>query len=188
MGTPPRRSRTAGGISDEAVEDATGRKWSTWFTILDRAGAAKRDHRGIVSILAEQHDVAPWWRQMITVAYEQARGLRAVHEKPGGYEIGRSKTVAVGVARLFEAWSDPSVRRVWLADPDFTVRKSTPDRSIRITWVDDLTDVDVYFWPKGGDKTQVSVQHKKLADPRAAERAKAYWSRQLDQLAGLFRG
>lgn len=151
MGTPPRRSRSAGGISDDAAKSATGKK-----------------------------------RQMITVAYEQERGLREVHEKPGGYEIGRSKTVPVGVAHVFEAWSDPVVRRVWLADPDFTVRKSTPERSMRITWIDGSTHVDVYFWPKGDAKTRVSVQHKKLGDPRAAERAKAYWSRQLLQLGELF--
>lgn len=60
------------------------KKWNQWFAILDKAGAKKMTHQEIVKFLNSQHDVGPWWQQMVTVTYEQARGLREKHEKPGG--------------------------------------------------------------------------------------------------------
>jgi len=43
------------------------------LAILDKAGAKKMDHKQIVAYLSEQHQVGPWWQQMVTVGYEQAR-------------------------------------------------------------------------------------------------------------------
>ena len=42
-----------------------------------------------------------------------------------------------------------------------TVRKATLDKSIRVTWNDGRSSVEVYFWIKGTDKSQVAVQHSK---------------------------
>src|SRR5437660_241351 len=71
-------------MSDEAVQSKTGKNWSRWFKHLDAAGAKKMTHQEIAAHLTEKHDVRPWWTQMIAVTYEQARGLRQVHEKPEG--------------------------------------------------------------------------------------------------------
>jgi hypothetical protein len=156
-------------IGDDAVHARTGKNWNAWFRILDRAGAKKMDHKQIVAHLRTNYELSPWWQQSVTVAYEQARGLRDLHEKPAGYEIGRSKTVAVRPETAYKAWSLLRTRRRWLQDPEFSVRKSTPNRSMRITWVDDKTHVDVMFWDKGDkerDKCQVTVQHSKLRSAR----------------------
>lgn len=48
-------------------------------TLLDKAGAKKMSHQEIANHLHTKHDVAPWWTQMVTVTYEQARGLRQKH-------------------------------------------------------------------------------------------------------------
>src|SRR5216117_1433710 len=88
-GSTPKR------MSDAAVVRATGKKWAEWFAILDKAGAKKLTHQQIVAVLAKKHGLAPWWQQMVTVTYEQARGLRKVHERPDGYSISRSKTLPV---------------------------------------------------------------------------------------------
>jgi hypothetical protein len=69
-------------MSDEAVEAKTGKTWSRWFKHLDAAGARKMTHQEIVAHLRDKHDVRPWWQQMVAVTYEQARGLREIHEKP----------------------------------------------------------------------------------------------------------
>jgi hypothetical protein len=74
-------SRPAG-ISNEAVKARTGRTWPEWFAILDEAGAPVVGHKGIVTLLTKYHRVGHWWRQMITVAYEQERGLREKHQTP----------------------------------------------------------------------------------------------------------
>lgn len=119
---------------------------------------------------------------MITVGYEQARSLRVKHQRPGGFEISSSKTVNVPVARRFQAFHDSAVRARWLKDGGFTIRKATPPKSLRITWVDGETHLDVNLYPKGEAKSYVSLQHGKLPDSRAAGKFKAYWSQQLDRL------
>src|SRR5690348_6214433 len=163
-------------MSDAAVQAQTGKTWPEWFTILDAAGAQNMTHQEIVAVLHEQHGVGPWWRQMVTVEYERERGLRERHEKPDGYEISVSKTIAVPVADLYEAWIDASIRKRWLPDAEFTVRKATPCKSVRITWPDGNKKVEVMFYPKGKAKCQVTVQHGKLPDADAGVKMKAYWA------------
>lgn len=92
----------AAGISNDAVEAKTGKTWQEWFKILDAAGAVKPGHKEIVAYLAENYKVSPWWRQMVTVAYEQERGLRRKHETPQGFQMSASKTIAVPVSNLFK--------------------------------------------------------------------------------------
>jgi uncharacterized protein YndB with AHSA1/START domain len=120
---------------------------------------------------------------MVTVGYEQARGKRKKHQKPGGYEIGKSKTLAAPVEDVYAAWRDARKRARWMADPGFTIRKAAPDRSLRITWVDGATGVTVSFHAKDAGKCQVVVQHGKLASQEEAESKKAYWGRELEKLA-----
>jgi len=172
--TPPDR------MSDSAVQTKTGKTWSEWFSILDSAGAQSRTHKEIVALLAP-HGVGPWWRQMVTVTYEQARGMREKHQTPSGYTANASRTVAVPVDRLFEAWSDEALRRRWLPDAELTIRKATPGKSLRISWGDG-TNVDVGLLAKGDSRSQIAVEHAKLPDAEAVGRAKDYWKRALDRL------
>src|SRR5947209_8445545 len=109
-------------MRDEAVLKATGKDWKSWFGILDKAGANTLTHREIVAILAKSHDVGSWWRQMVTVEYERARGLRVKHETAQGFSITASKTMHVPVAKLYKAWATPAARRAWLDESDLTVR------------------------------------------------------------------
>jgi len=134
--------------------------------------------------LYRNRGVPDWWCQMVTVGYEQARGLRQKHQKASGYAISGSKTVQAPLAALFEAWADPKSRR-WLKDWKLEVRKATPGKSMRITWVDRATHLDVNSYFKGKNKSLVSVQHSKLADAKQAGRMKTYWAGSLDRLAGL---
>jgi hypothetical protein len=170
------------GISDEAVKAATGNDWASWFQILDEAGAQAMDHKAIVAYLVERENVGPWWQQMITVTYEQARGLREKHEKPSGYQISRSKTFTSQAERVYSAWKDERQRALWLPDPNFTIRTDSPNKSLRITWIDGFTSLDVNFYDKGSAKCQVTVQHSKLNDAVQAEAMKVYWGEALERL------
>ncbi len=169
-------------MSHAAVQTKTGKNWQQWFEILDAAGARKMDHKGIVRVLNDRYKVEPWWRQMVAVTYEQARGLREKHQKPGGYEISVSKTVASRLTDLFEAWTEEKTRRRWLRDHALTIRNATPHKSLRITWTDGVTHLDVNFYTKGDAKNLVVVQHGKLPDAKAAATMKAYWSEALGRL------
>jgi hypothetical protein len=177
-------SESSQAISDEAVRAKTGKAWPEWFAILDAAGATNMSHKEIVAYLNEQHGVGPWWQQMVTVTYEQARSLRQKHEMPNGYQISRSKTIAVPLAALYDAWQDEATRWRWLPEVSLHIRKATEGKTMRIVWSDNTT-LDVSFYPKGEHKTQVTVQHNKLANAAEAERMKAYWTERLNSLKAI---
>ena len=167
-------------IGDEAVRKRTGKPWAEWFAILDQAGAKKRAHKEIVAIL-DEYDIGGWWQQMVTVAYEQDRGLRHTHQKPEGFEISSSKTIDVAVGELFAAWEDKKLRAKWLKEK-ITIRKATKNQSLRVTWPDGNNAVSVNFYPKGKDKSQLAVQHGKLQDAAEAQRKKKFWTAALEKL------
>ena len=130
------------GISSAAVKKATDRTWTQWLTLLDKAGARKKSHREIAEFLHAHHALASWWAQMVAVGYEQARGRRQKHQKPDGFEVSVSRTIAAPVAAAFAAWKDAAQREKWLPRTPLAIRKATPHKSIRIRW---------------GDGTQLSV-------------------------------
>lgn len=170
------------GIGDKAVEAATGKNWKRWFSLLDKAGAGKRTHKEIVAIVRDRYGVGPWWQQMVTVAYEQARGLREKHERPEGFQISRSKTVSVPLSKLYTAWHDAKLRNRWIGDGPLVIRRASPNKSMRITWCDKKTSVEANFYAKGNAKALVTVQHSKLPDAKRSEQMKKYWGKTLDRL------
>ncbi|MBI1854231.1 MAG: hypothetical protein HYR85_28160 [Planctomycetes bacterium] len=176
------------GLSDAAVFAKTGKHWEEWFALLDKAGAKKMNHSAIAAHLHDDLGCPGWWSQMVTVGYERERGLRVKHQTATGFTVNGSKTVGVPLATLWRAWTDAKKRAKWLRDPGFVVRKQTAERSMRITWVDGETNVDVLFTAKGAAKSQVNVEHAKLADIKAVERMKKYWGDNLDSLQKLLEG
>jgi len=77
----------------------------------------------------------------------------------------------------------------WLPDAaTMTIRKVTPNKSIRITWIDGGSSVEVCFWVQGPAKSQVAVQHSKLESPEEVDRRKAYWAAALSKLQELLEG
>lgn len=171
-----------GGIGDEAVRKATGKGWAEWIAMLDSASADAMSHSEIADHLSEKCGVPPWWGQMVTVGYEQAKGRRVKHEKPEGFEVSVSKTLGVPVEQAFEAWQDAGVRKKWLADHGFDIRKATPHKSMRIDWLDGRTRLSVNFYARPNGKSQVVAQHMKLKTSAEAEKMKAYWAKQLRRL------
>ena len=185
MGKAKKTRRTpkqTAGISDEAVRAKTGKTWAEWLRVIDRAGGKKMDHKSIAQFLQREKKLSGWWAQMVTVGYEQARGMRIKHEKPGGFEIGASKTVNVSMSALFQAFKNKRNRDRWLGDEKLTVRKATANKSMRITWSDGKTHVDANFYGKGRGKSQVSVQHGKLTSTKQSEKMKTFWKGRLQEL------
>jgi len=178
-------ARKIAGISDDAVKKRTGRTWNQWFAILDKAGARKMNHPQIAAYIYKEQKLPGWWAQMVTVGYEQARGLREKHQRPEGYEISVSRVVDVPLASLFRAWQEAKQRDKWLGAKEskkLEVRRATANKSLRITWSDEKTSLEVNFYQKGKSKAQVVVQHSKLKDAEAAVKMKSYWGKTLDGL------
>ena len=175
-------SRRVAGIGDEAVKAKTGKTWAQWLKALDAGGAKKMSHREIAAHLHRQHKLSGWWSQMVTVGYEQARGRREQYQTPSGYQAHASKTVNAPLAALFEAWADERERAGWLGQHPLTIRKATPRKSMRITWEDGSTSVEVNFYARGKSKSQVALEHRKLSSAADVSRMKAFWSKALDAL------
>lgn len=170
------------GVGSEAVIKATGKAWEDWLEVLDKAGAVKMPHKRIAAMVDEKFGVPGWWSQMVTVGYEQARGLRAVHQKLDGFSASASKTFRASLGRLYGAWNDPALRETWLPGAPLQVRRSTDGKSMRITWTLGNSSVDVHFYAKGPDKSMVQVEHSKLPDAEAVAAQKAFWTEGLERL------
>lgn len=151
-------------MSDEAIRRRTGRGWEKWFDLLDEWGAAERAHKEIARWLAEEQGIDGWGAQAVTVSYERARGLRAVGEHADGFAITASKTVAVPVERLFDAFVDEPLRGRWLPDGELRERTATKPKSARFDWGDGETRIIVGFIAKGDAKSTVALEHARLAD------------------------
>jgi hypothetical protein len=171
------------GMSDAAIKKATGCDWEKWVFVLDYMGAQDWSHRAIADYVHTQYKVKDWWTQTVTVGYERIKGLRAIGQRrDGGYEANKSKTLHASAAAVFKAFAHARMRKQWLPDAKATVKKATPNKSVRMLW-DDGTPVEVWIVPKGGKKTAAQVQHRKLASREDADTRKKYWDERLSALA-----
>jgi len=185
----PARKRVAArrlaGVGNEAVLKATGRTWDEWLKVLDRAGAKAMPHKDIALMLSRKFSVPNWWSQMVTVGYEQAKGLRKPHQQPSGYAANASRTMRAALDRLFHAWHDPETRARWLPEP-IEVKRATAGKSMRIKWTRNGSNVDVGFTAKGPGKSVVAISHGKLASAAEVARQKAFWKDALSRLEAMF--
>ena len=179
------QDRRIASIGDAAVKAKTGKSWDEWIAVLDTAGAMKMAHSEIATYLHEKQGVPDWWCQMVTVGYEQAKGLRGKHQVVGGYQISVSKTLEVPLPAAYKAWADDKARARWLPGETITIRKANLNKNLRVTWSDGKTNLDVAFYEKGAAKCQVVVQHDKLPGAAQAERMKAYWKAALERFKDI---
>lgn len=172
--------------SSEAVSVKTGRDWEEWFSLLDRWDATARKHSEIAGWLAGEHGVSSWWAQSITVAYEQARGLRAPGQGLDGmYTVSASRTVNVPVNRLFEAVADPQTRERWLTGGGLEITAASASKSVRGKWEGGPSRLVIGFLPKGDSKSQIALSHERIDDPESAGRLKQHWVERLRDLKQL---
>lgn len=179
----PQRYAALAGMSDDAVRAKTGKTWAQWVRTLDLVGAVHMPHRDIARHLRDQHALSPWWSQTVTVGYERIRGLRDVGQRrDGDYEVSKSRTLPVSVARLYRAFRDARIRRRWLPGVTVAVRTVRPEKLLRMTWSDG-TPVNVGFTAKAPGKSQVAIGHGGLGSRADAERIRTFWAERLDALA-----
>jgi hypothetical protein len=168
-------------MSDAAVKAKTGRDWTAWFTELDAAKAAKLDHKGIVAVLSGRYDVPGWWRQMVAVEYERARGLRVRHQTSSGFSVAISKTLAADVSALFAASADASARKHWFPKGSFEPSSQTKGKYLRGSW-NKHTRLEIGLNVKGPNKAQIAVQVSKLDSKSDVEQQRKVWKRALSAL------
>jgi uncharacterized protein YndB with AHSA1/START domain len=172
-------------VSDESVLKATGKTWEEWNALLDEWGATGHTHTEIATYVHDVLGVPDWWSQSVTVVYERTRGMRVKYQGPDGFSISASKTVAVPVGVLFEAFVDDVERKRWLPDGGLSLRTAQENRTARFDWEDGTTRVNVGFTGKGPSKSSVALAHERLADADHAETMKAMWKERLADLKTL---
>jgi uncharacterized protein YndB with AHSA1/START domain len=190
-------------ISDEAVRRATGHAWTHWFAILDEFREAE-DHTARARHLRDAHGLAPWWSQTVALQFERARGHRVLHQRSDGVlEINVERTVPVGVADAFDAWTDAKRIGTWFStnvSQDVrvggTYRNGDGDRGtflavdrprrLRFTWDNPEhapgSIAEVTFRAKGPKSTAVRVTHAKLPSAKAVEGLRRGWTWALTSL------
>jgi hypothetical protein len=70
----------------------------------------------------------------------------------------------------------------WLGRRKVTIRKATPNKSLRISWDKGKSDLTVGFYGKDATKSQVTCQHSKLPGQTEVEVMRAFWAAKLQSL------
>ena len=176
------------GVSDAAVQRATGKSWDEWFALLDAWQGTTHNHTEIARHVYETYGIDGWWAQNVTVGYERARGMRALHERPDGFSMNASKTFPVPVERLFAAFVEPDERERWLEAVELRNRTNQPHKSARFDVLPGETRLAVTFVAKGPEKSAAQLQQERLAGAEEVARWKALWKEQLALLAAFLGG
>ena len=187
----PAKTAKKSGISDASAVKATGHGFGHWFAVLDAFGAPAKGHTASAAHLNEVHGVRGWHSQMITVAYERARGLRALNQScTGDFQVGVSKAIAAGVDEIVAEMRN----RRWLADADPELVRAYPHPApwtlkptgakLRFKW--GAGTVEIRVTPKKRGATVVA-DNMKLADAAHVERRRSQWRQALEVLRALFR-
>ena len=181
-GPAPGEYARLAGMSDAAIKAKTGCTWERWVYALDRKKAHTWPHREIAEYVRKTYKVPDWWTQTVTVGYERIKGLRAIGQRRNGsFEATKSRVFQAPLPQLYRAVAEDRIRRRWLPDVKPIVRKATKDKSIRMTWPDGSA-VEALFYAKGAGKSQIAIQHRKLAASSASAEMKAFWTERLDSL------
>ena len=176
-------------ISDERLEDATGRTRKQWFKALDKAGAQEWDHKRIARWLGGKREVDGWWAQSVTVDYEYARGKRSYGQRmDGSFETSVSKSLRLTPQDVWPLIDDDERRRAWL-DCEFEVRGRTQGKSLRMEAADgSRIAIALYSLPDGADgrpRVRVDITHARLPSAQEIPETKAFWKACLSELAEL---
>lgn len=201
---------TLGRVSSASVREATGRGWEEWLEALDAAGAVDWDHKQIVGYLEREHPEvgSGWWRQSITVGYEQARGKRVVGETAdAGFQVGVRRSFAATAA---EAWELITSRpELWLGEgasiafdegeryevppadgapgASGEVRVVKPGDRLRMTWHPEgwttPATLQLTLSESRSGKTAITVHLERLPDADAREAMRERWQEALERIA-----
>ncbi|HWY62914.1 MAG TPA: hypothetical protein VNW15_13515 [Rhizomicrobium sp.] len=169
-------------MSDATIKAKTGRDWAAWFAALDKAGAAKLDHAAIAKLAAGKLGAGDWYGQMVAVSYERVRGIRALNQKcDGEFSVSVSKVVPVPLGKLFKAATGGAGG--WFPKGAFEETSRTADKYWRGKWKGG--QISFYFYAKGPDKSQITVDSGKLAGAEVIEKERAAWKKAVAKLEAM---
>jgi len=189
---------TKGGLSEAKSIEKTGHGLAHWFDVLDRFSAVEKGHTKAADHLYSGHGVPGWYCQGITVAYERARGVRAMNQRcDGAFEVTVSKMMAARPSQLIKAlkgaggWTDGVDASLLKALGSAVKDKKSKgfitraDGQARFRYKWDDTTVQFNMYPKG-PKTSFVVQHMNLQSGEDVEKFRAKWKAAFGAIADQF--
>jgi Domain of unknown function (DUF4287) len=60
-------------VTDEQVEEKTGKKIAEWVKILDKFEATEKKPNDVVAFLQDAHDVPRYWARTLTTRYLKSK-------------------------------------------------------------------------------------------------------------------
>jgi hypothetical protein len=172
-------------ISYEAIEKATGKSWSEWLSFFEDIGADQLDHKEIAQKVGDLGGAPPWWRQMVTVAYEQHIGRRAPGQNSEGqFAVSVGKTVAESIDEAVDTWKTKTMNRKHFSGIPIT---RGPEMSRTEKWrywrcgLADRSRIIVNFSAKLDGRTVISIQHENLESSEQTELWRRFWKDFLKQ-------
>ena len=164
-------------------------------------------HKQIVGLVAVDGGLSNgWWQQMVTVGYEQARGLRKVGQTAdAGYQIGVQKTLPIPHEPAWDLLVVGPGREVWLGETQpldlrkgqeyvtsngvsGEIRSVAPGQRLRLTWSHpDLARPSTVqlMLIASGEKTSVRFHQEKLSSQDEREQMRRHWREVLRRLQEL---
>jgi hypothetical protein len=166
-------------MTDAAIKERTGKDWASWFAALDKAGAAKLDHKAIAKLAREDMGAGAWYGQMVAVSYERVRGIRAMNQKcDGEFSVSVTRVMDVPLPKLFAAAT--TAPQTWFPRGNFEETSLTKDKYWRGKWKSGRLEVG--FYAKGAGRAQIALQSNKLPNAGAVEKERAMWKKAIDKL------
>ncbi|MCF7803737.1 MAG: DUF4287 domain-containing protein [Candidatus Marinimicrobia bacterium] len=190
-------------ISDDAVNEATGRRWDVWMQILSGSAVADKPHKEIAAWLRNEHGVSHWWSQTITNRYEKETGRRKVGQTAEGtFQIGVQKTVHLSEGDTWERLLSQDGLQQWLGEsPGFVLAEGETyetaggitgevrvvnDEHIRLTWQPpdwpEASTLQIRVIPKWEEKVTVSFHQEKIPSQELREEMRTRWKAALKAL------
>jgi hypothetical protein len=166
-------------ISLEAIERATNKPWTEWLRFFEEIDAPKLSHQEIAQKAGDLGGAPNWWRQMVTVAYEQHIGRRIPGQDcDGQFNVSVNKTVPRMLDEALEVWKMSTDGLTAFSDISITRGPSISSTEKWRYWRCGLADgskVNVNFSLKPPGKTALSVQHEHLESTEQVEHWRSFW-------------
>lgn len=168
-------------VGDDAVREATGRRWEEWCDLIDAWPGNEQGHTAIAAWLRDELGVDGWWAQTVTLGYERITGRRLPYQQPDGtFTVNKTKTVGVETDLVKKMLVDVDHRGDLVPGQETELRSRPGSKVVRLGMGPGVAQIALE--PKDGGRTTVSVAHESLPTAESVEEWRFYWTEWLEAL------
>lgn len=166
-------------LSLDGVVDATGRSWDEWRAVLDGWGADAMTHSQIARRLQDEEQVAHWWAQTLTVAYEQHIGRRVPGQASDGtFATSTSRTLAGELDDVFPRWLEVVADLSHRTNAEIARAPATASKETYRYWRVGFADgsrVELGASQVRQGRVRIGIGHQRLPGPDDVDPWRRFW-------------